>query len=126
MITAKMVKTVLDMHESGADNAMIEEKCDISVQSVENILESDNQNKVHINSGQISPWTISNDIDFESANINGIAYLLFCASNCPTDLSAEALFVLGDRLLDIHEKLNTLSKTIMELQKENVYFDKCV
>lgn len=119
-ITAKTVKTVINMHKSGVDNVKIAERCGVSVQSVDGVLEADNQNKVHISSGQMSLLAISNDLDCESANINGIANLLFCVGDSVTELTEDTMCVLGNCLFNIHEKLNALSEAIMELQRKKV------
>lgn len=118
MITPKTVKTVLNMNKNGAGNAEIAEKCGISTESVESILESSNRNKIHINSDQMSLWNISSELDCESDNINGIANLLFCAGNSVDELSAEALYSLGNNLFGICEKLKELSESMMELGKK--------
>lgn len=118
MITPKTVETVLNMNKNGAGNAEIAEKCGVSIESVESILESSNRNKIHINSDQMSLWNISTELDCESDNINGISNLLFCAGNNIDELSAEALYALGNNLFGIYEKLKGLSESMMELGKK--------
>lgn len=118
MITPKTVKTVLNMNKNGAGNAEIAEKCGVSIESVESILESSNRNKIHINSDQMSLWNISTELDCESDNINGISNLLFCAGDNIDELSAEALYALGNSLFSIYEKLKGLSESMMELGKK--------
>ena len=48
MVTPKTVKTVLKMNEDGVDKSEIAMKCDISIQSVEDILKNSNKNKLHV------------------------------------------------------------------------------
>jgi hypothetical protein len=81
---------------------------------------ANNQNKVQINSDQMSLWSIANDLDCENDNINGIANLLFCAGNSVDELNAEALYALGNNLFDICEKLKELSKSMTELCNNKV------
>lgn len=71
-------------------------------------------------SNTISPYIISDELDTESNNINGIADLLFCMGNSVTEISSEAMYVLGNCLFDIHERLNVLSKAIMEYRENKV------
>lgn len=120
MVTPKTVKAVLKMNEDGVDKSEIAMKCDISIQSVEDILKNSNKNKLHISEETMSLWNISTELDYESDNINGISNLLFCAGDNIDELNAEALYALGNNLFGIYEKLKELSKNMMELQKGKV------
>ena len=104
MVTPKTVKTVLKMNEDGVDKSEIAMKCDISIQSVEDILKNSNKNKLHVSEETMSLWNISTELDCESDNINGISNLLFCAGDNIDELSAEALYALGNSLFGIYEK----------------------
>lgn len=115
MVTPKTVKAVLKMNEDGIDKSEIAMKCDISIQSVEDILKNSSKNKLHISEETMSLWNISTELDCESDNINGISNLLFCAGNNVGELSAEALYALGNNLFGICEKIKELSKSITEL-----------
>lgn len=120
MVTPKTVKTVLKMNEDGIDKSEIAMKCDISIQSVEDILKNSNKNKLHISEETMSLWNISTELDCESDNINGISNLLFCAGDNIDELNAEALYALGNNLFGIYEKLKGLSESMMELGKKKV------
>lgn len=120
MVTPKTVKTVLKMNEDGVDKSEIAMKCDISIQSVEDILKNSNKNKLHVSEETMSLWNISTELDCESDNINGISNLLFCAGDNIDELSAEALYALGNSLFGIYEKLKELSESMMALCKDKV------
>lgn len=120
MVTPKTVKTVLKMNEDGIDKSEIAMKCDISIQSVEDILKNSSKNKLYVSEEKMSLWNISTELDCESDNINGISNLLFCAGDNIDELSAEALYALGNNLFGIYEKLKEFSESIMALCKDKV------
>ena len=130
MVTAKTIQTVLNMIEDGVNKSEIAEKCGASVLFVEGLIEAKNKNKVvekgnnkdksYVNAEAMSLWTIANELDCESDNIYGIANLLFCAGNSVGELSAEALYALGNNLFDICEKIKNFSESIEKLQKDKV------
>lgn len=81
---------------------------------------ANNQNKVQINSDQMSLWSIANDLDCENDNIFGIANLLFCAGNSVGELNSEALYALGNNLYEIYEKLKDFSERMAKLCNDKV------
>ena len=111
-------KAVFDMSKSGKSKSEITKELDLGLKIVEYILET-NKDGNYININKTFLYDISSDIDDEIRNINGVANLLECLGDSVSELTDDAMWVLGSHLHNVHDRLMELSSIVMDFRNEN-------